>query len=110
LAAVRRHAGALAGSLAALDSYAVGQSDAARLTLPVLLIRDPDGPVIARATCERLATWLPTARLASVPGVSDQGLPLGDDAVATLTDVVRGFLAMMSEQTDDQVGGAAPHL
>lgn len=93
LAAVRRHAGALAGSLAALDSHAVGQSDAARMALPVLLIHDTDAPVMARQTCKRLAAWLPNARLEAIPGVSDRGLSLTDDAVAALMDSLRAFLA-----------------
>jgi pimeloyl-ACP methyl ester carboxylesterase len=109
LAAVRRHAGALAGSLAALDSYAVNKSDAARLTLPVLVIHDPDAAVIAHQTSERLAAWLPSARLASVPGVTDRGLPLAADAVVALTDVVRAFLAMVTDQKEDQAGAAGNH-
>ena len=102
LAAVRRHAGALAGSLAALDSYAVAEADAARMALPVLLIRDAEASLIGTATCERLAAWLPNARLETLPGVRDRGLPLAAETVAALAGPLRAFVVAVEGE-----GGSA---
>ncbi len=92
LAAIRRHAGALAATLAALDAYTVDPAALAAMALPVLVVHGADAPSIVRLTCEHLAASVPHARLDTVPSGVEGDPPLSGEAGAALNATLLAFL------------------
>ncbi len=93
LAAVRRHAGALAGLLTALDAYAVGADDVRGVTLPALVVHGDGASAEVRVTSERLVGWLPGARKATIPSSAEPASPLAGEAGEALGRLLAAFLA-----------------
>jgi pimeloyl-ACP methyl ester carboxylesterase len=90
LAALRRHAGALAAVLPALDAYS--PSFAAGTGTPTLIVHGDAARPRVRLTCERLAALTGT-RLATVPTYSPNDSPLAGPAGETLAALLAAFLS-----------------
>jgi len=93
LAAVRRHAGALAGALTALAAYPLTPADAAAIAVPALVAHGADAVPLDRLVAERLVAALPGARLAVIPAPADPALPLAGPAAEAFTALAVRFLA-----------------
>lgn len=73
LGRLRRHAGALAAALTALDTYPLTPDDVRAIDLPAAVVPDPAAPTAERLVVNRLAALLPNVRLTAPsghPGVS----------------------------------------
>lgn len=92
LAAVRRHAGALAPLLTALAAYAPTDGGVGGVLAPTLVVHAANAQTAARRTAERLAALLPVARLTTIPPGPETALPLGDEAGAALAALVLAFV------------------
>ncbi|MGH2532529.1 MAG: alpha/beta fold hydrolase [Thermomicrobiales bacterium] len=90
--AIRRHAGALAGLLPALDGYVLHRADAAGISTPTLVIAGVDATPLDRAICVRLADVMPAGRLETVSFGSRPNGPLGGEAATEITALIRAFL------------------
>lgn len=98
LGSLRRHAGALAAALTALDSYPVTPDDVRAIATPTLLLTDDDPTEVDRLVIERLAGLLGSGRVDVAP-------PSGDDAERpncrtcglALSGVIVTFLASRSD-------------
>jgi 3-oxoadipate enol-lactonase len=86
--AVRRHAGALAGILPALDAFKIDRADLRAITIPTLLLTGEDATPVARLTAERLVNLLPNALLERVRLGSRVNDPFGGDAAPSITKLV----------------------
>lgn len=84
LAAIRRHAPALAGTLDALAAYRLQPADLASLTMPVEIVVSDRTPPAERAAAEELAGWL---------GVEPAVLPVGDCGSIALLDAWAAHVA-----------------
>ena len=93
LAAARRHAGALAGTLAALDGLAVSGDDLAAVGVPALVVHTVGADPTTRLVCARLAAALPAARLATIPAPSPGDPPLAGEPGVALAALLHPFLA-----------------
>ena len=93
LAAIRRHAGALAGCLTALDGQVVSSEAVAGLTLPVSVVRGDAAAAIDCLICDRLVSLLPGARLQTVPSPVAFGTVFDHDRGRALAAIVKPFLA-----------------
>ncbi|MFL5758346.1 MAG: alpha/beta fold hydrolase [Thermomicrobiales bacterium] len=102
--AVRRHAGALAGIIPALDSFTVDRADFRAISVPALLVIGEDATPLARVTAERLATLLPDARTEMVHLGSRPNNPFGGDAAAPINALVTSQI----EATTDHERKAQP--
>ncbi len=100
LAAIRRQAGALAATLAALDAYTVDPAALAAMVLPVLVVHGADAPPIVRLTCERLAAGVPHARLDTVPSPAEGDAPLSGEAGVALNAALLAFLAGVNDASN----------
>jgi pimeloyl-ACP methyl ester carboxylesterase len=78
--AVRRHAGALAGILPALDAFKIDRADLRAITVSTLLLIAEDTTPVARITTERLASLLPNASLECIRLGSRANDPFGADS------------------------------
>ena len=90
-AALRRHAGALAGSLRALADYQFTAAEGAQVRAPTLVVAAKSTPVAERAVADRLAAWLPAAELAEVDELPG-GAPFtgaGEEAVKRIVGFLR---------------------
>lgn len=88
-AALRRHVGALAGSLPALAEYRLTAAEAMAIRVPTLVVAAETSPAAERCIANRLAEWLPMADLiivADLPG----GAPFRA-AGAAAVDRIRAF-------------------
>ncbi len=63
LGRLRRHSGALAAALTALDTYPVTPDDVRAIALPAAVVPDPDASAVERLVVDRLAALLPDVRL-----------------------------------------------
>lgn len=93
LAALRRHAGALAALLPALDAYA---PDVDSIPAPTLIVHGRGARPLVRLTCERLAART-GARLATVPTASPADSPLAGSAREALAALFLAFLTEIDE-------------
>jgi pimeloyl-ACP methyl ester carboxylesterase len=100
LATLRRHAGALAALLTALDAHPV---EGAAPPVPTLILHGAVARPLVRLTCERLAVALPGAHLATLPTVSPTDSPLAGPAGDALSALARSFVA--SGEVPEGVGG-----
>jgi 3-oxoadipate enol-lactonase len=99
LAALYRHAGALAALLPALDAYDPSPAAAAEVQVPTMVIAGEGEPLLSQAAT-RLAALLPNAVLLQLPEpVSLQ--PGSDTRPAPAADAIARFLA--------EAGGASLH-
>ena len=99
LTALRRHAGALAPALTALDAYAIDPDGVKGIAMPTLVVHGETAAPVARVTGERLAARLPAGRLATIPAPADPAAPLAGAAGAALAALLVAFLAEI-ERTD----------
>ena len=97
LAAVRRHAGAIAPLLTALDAYIPTRDDLRAVTVPTLVLHRA-APPLTRLIAERLAAALPHAQLAAIDPDAEPSAALAPSsalAVADLSSLVLAFLATL---------------
>lgn len=92
LAATRRHAAALAGTLPALDGFAVDRGAVGAVAVPTLVVQREGASPVVGASGERLVSWLPAARLAAIPAGPTTDDPLGGEAGAALADLLVAFV------------------
>jgi pimeloyl-ACP methyl ester carboxylesterase len=85
LGRLRRHAGALAAALTALDSYLVTPDDVRGIVTPTLLLSSDDPTQVDRLVIERLAAGLPGSHVATT---------IPDSGEAVLHDRVIAFVSM----------------
>ncbi len=97
VAAIRRQAGALAATLAALDAYSVDSAALAAIALPVLVVHGADASPLVRLTCEHLAVRIPHARLHTLPAMAEADAPLSGQAGAALNAALLAFLAEVED-------------
>lgn len=93
LAAIRRNAGSLAATLPSLDNYAMSKQDLSRLTLPVLLIQGLSPHPIYPLIVDRLAAWLPNARVETVPAAAEPAASLAGEPGERIAQLLHEFLA-----------------
>jgi pimeloyl-ACP methyl ester carboxylesterase len=92
LAAIRRHAGALAPLLTAVDNDAPTAGDLHAVTAPTLIVQIDNARPAERLIAERLASWLPNAKLATIPAPSEPALPLAGESGTILAELIGAFL------------------
>jgi 3-oxoadipate enol-lactonase len=90
--AVRRHAGALAGILPALDSFKIDRADLRAITIPTLLVTGEDATPVAHHTAKRLSFELPNARLESIRFGSRPNDPFGGEVAAVLDGLIESVI------------------
>ena len=90
--AVRRHAGALAGILPALDAFRIDRADLRAVTIPTLVATSEDATPVARYTAERLATLLPNARFEAIRFGSRPNDPFGGEVAAVLDGLIESII------------------
>jgi pimeloyl-ACP methyl ester carboxylesterase len=78
--AVRRHAGALAGILPALDAFKIDRTELETMEIPTYLVNAPDTMRVAFYAMDRLRMYLPDAHPKRVRLGSRPNDPLGGDA------------------------------
>lgn len=93
LAAIRRHAIALAGLLPALDAYIVAKNEVRQMPVPTLLVLGEDAHPIDRLTANRLGSLLPVARTATIPLGARANAPLNGTGADALNALLFDFLA-----------------
>jgi 3-oxoadipate enol-lactonase len=91
--AVRRHAGALAGILPALDAFKIDRAELNAITVPTLVVMGEDIVPVARHASERLAGLLPNARLDRIRLESRANDPFGGETAIVLGDLIGSFAA-----------------
>ncbi|HWK79181.1 MAG TPA: alpha/beta hydrolase [Thermomicrobiales bacterium] len=87
LAAVRRHAAALAPSLDALDRYYLLPEELAAIAVPTLVVVAAESPAAERAIARRLADAMPTATFRAVTSLPG-GAPFSGNGEVALAIVV----------------------
>lgn len=93
LGAIRRHGGALAATLTALESYSIVPADAQAIATPTMLVSTAGAPSLDRIIAERLSTYLPNARLAAMPPNQEGFTTSSGDLPRAVTLAVIQFLA-----------------
>ena len=89
LRAIRRSAGNLAPLLAGMVVAAIDADALMRFDLPVVLLVKDDIEVLERVTVETLASFIPHARIATLPsGLKDQ-LDSGSEWIDEIAEVLR---------------------
>lgn len=91
--AIRRHAGALAALLPALDAYSIERADLRALDTPALIIESESATTVDALTGERLAALLPSAQLVRID------TPIGPGIDPAIVEVIRAFLEERSAGT-----------
>jgi 3-oxoadipate enol-lactonase len=86
--AVRRHAGALAGIIPALDAFAIDRADLHAISASTLILTPDDSMPVARFTAERLASLLPNARQTCIHLGSRPNSPFGGDVAMVLAGLL----------------------
>jgi hypothetical protein len=82
----------LAGTLPALDGFAVDRGAVGEVAVPTLVVQREDASPVGRATGERLASWLPAGRLGEIPAGPAPDDPLGGPAGVALADLLVAFV------------------
>ena len=89
LGAIRRSAGNLAPLLAGTVAAPIDPDALTRLDMPVVLLVKEDAEVLERVTVETLASFIPHARIATLPpGTKDQ-LDSGSEWTDAIAEVLR---------------------
>jgi len=96
LAALYRHAGALAALLPALDAYSLDPADAAGITVPTLILVG-EGDAVPQLASARLATVIPHARITRLPGrLSLDGI--SEETEAAIGAALENFLSALDSE------------
>ncbi len=92
LAAIRRHAGALAPLLNALAVARLTSEQLRTIAVPTLIVQTANAQEVDRVVAAWLAEELAAARLLTLGGVANITSPLNDEATPALARAIRAFL------------------
>jgi pimeloyl-ACP methyl ester carboxylesterase len=89
LGAIRRSAGNLAPLLSGTVAAPIDPDALTRLEMPVVLLVKDDAELLERVTVETLASFIPHARIATLPSGSKDQLDSGSEWIDAIAEVLR---------------------